>query len=43
MKEKRVRRKPEEARALILDAAQASMAADGPAGIRLQDVARFGR
>ena len=27
LKEKRVRRKPEEARAMILDAAQASMAA----------------
>ena len=41
LKEKSVRRKPEEARALILDAAQASMAADGPAGIRLQDIARL--
>ena len=41
LKEKRVRRKPEEARAMILDAAQASMAADGPAGIRLQDIARL--
>jgi AcrR family transcriptional regulator len=40
VKEKRVRRKPEEARALILDAAEKSMAADGPAGIRLQDVAK---
>ncbi len=39
-KEKRVRRRPEEARALILDAAEKSMAADGPAGIRLQDVAK---
>jgi AcrR family transcriptional regulator len=38
--EKRVRRKPEEARALILDAAEKSMATDGPAGIRLQDVAK---
>ncbi len=40
VKEKRVRRKPEEARALILDAAEKSMVADGPAGIRLQDVAK---
>ncbi len=39
-KKKRVRRKPEDARALILDAAEKSMAADGPAGIRLQDVAK---
>jgi TetR/AcrR family transcriptional regulator, repressor for neighboring sulfatase len=38
--EKRIRRKPEDARALILDAAEKSMAATGPAGIRLQDVAR---
>jgi AcrR family transcriptional regulator len=37
---KRVRRTPEDARRLILDAAQASMASRGPAGIRLQDVAR---
>jgi TetR/AcrR family transcriptional regulator, repressor for neighboring sulfatase len=37
---KRVRRTPEEARSLILDAAQASLASRGPAGIRLQDVAR---
>jgi len=37
---KRVRRTPEEARRLILDAAEASMAAKGPAGIRLQAVAR---
>jgi len=37
---KRVRRTPEEARRLILDAAQERMAATGPAGIRLQDVAR---
>ncbi|MDB5739765.1 MAG: transcriptional regulator, TetR family [Alphaproteobacteria bacterium] len=41
IKEKRVRRKPEEARALILDAAEKSMAEGGPAGIRLQDVARI--
>jgi AcrR family transcriptional regulator len=37
---KRVRRTPEEARRLILEAAQASMVSKGPAGIRLQDVAR---
>jgi AcrR family transcriptional regulator len=36
---KRIRRTPEDARRLILDAAEASMAAVGPAGIRLQDVA----
>jgi AcrR family transcriptional regulator len=41
VKEKRVRRKPEEARALILDAAEKSMAEGGPAGIRLQDVAKI--
>jgi len=40
LKEKRVRRRPEEARALILDAAEARMKVDGPAGLRLQDVAR---
>jgi len=39
-KQKRVRRRPEEARALILDAAEARMTVDGPAGLRLQDVAR---
>jgi AcrR family transcriptional regulator len=39
-KEKRVRRRPEEARALILDAAEAQMKGDGPAGLRLQEVAR---
>jgi AcrR family transcriptional regulator len=39
LKEKRVRRRPEEARALILDAAEARMTVDGPAGLRLQDVA----
>lgn len=39
-KQKRIRRTPEEARALILDAAEKSMAAEGPAGIRLQDVAQ---
>jgi AcrR family transcriptional regulator len=39
-KQKRVRRRPEEAKALILDAAEACMTAGGPAGLRLQDVAR---
>lgn len=39
-KEKRIRRRPEEARGLILDAAEARMTVDGPAGLRLQDVAR---
>jgi AcrR family transcriptional regulator len=37
---KRVRRTPGQARSLILAAAQASMVSKGPAGIRLQDVAR---
>lgn len=37
---KRIRRTPKEARRLILDAAEATMAAKGPAGIRLQEVAR---
>jgi TetR/AcrR family transcriptional regulator, repressor for neighboring sulfatase len=37
---KRVRRTPEEARRLILDAAEASMASKGPAGVRLQEIAR---
>jgi len=36
---KRIRRTPDEARRVILDAAEAGMAATGPAGIRLQDVA----
>ena len=36
---KRIRRTPEEARALILDAAEACMAKAGPAGLRLQEVA----
>jgi AcrR family transcriptional regulator len=40
LKEKRIRRRPEDARALILDAAEAQMTAAGPAGLRLQDVAR---
>jgi AcrR family transcriptional regulator len=37
---KRVRRTPDDARRLILDAAQASMSSKGPAGVRLKDVAR---
>jgi TetR/AcrR family transcriptional regulator, repressor for neighboring sulfatase len=37
---KRVRRTPEDAQRRILDAAEASMASKGPAGIRLQDVAK---
>ena len=37
---KRVRRTPEDARALILDAAQKTMGAEGPAALRLQDVAK---
>ena len=36
---KRIRRTPEEARRVILDAAEACMAKAGPAGLRLQDVA----
>ena len=40
LKEKRIRRRPEDARALILDAAETRMTVDGPAGLRLQDVAR---
>lgn len=39
--EKRIRRTPEEAQKLILDAAESSMGAEGPAGLRLQDVARI--
>ncbi len=39
-KQKRIRRRPEEAKVLILDAAEASMKAGGPASLRLQDVAR---
>lgn len=38
--EKRIRRSPEEARRLILDAAEKVAGAQGPAGLRLQDVAR---
>jgi len=37
---KRIRRTPEEARRLILDAAEASMAVDGPGGLRLMNVAK---
>jgi AcrR family transcriptional regulator len=40
LKEKRIRRRPEDARLLILDAAETRMTVDGPAGLRLQDVAR---
>ncbi len=36
----RIRRTPDEARRLILDAAESGMGAEGPAGLRLQDVAR---
>ncbi len=39
-KAKRVRRTPEDAQRLILDAAESSMGAEGPAGLRLQDVAK---
>ena len=37
---KRIRRTPEEARRLILEAAEAQMGMSGPAGLRLQEVAR---
>jgi AcrR family transcriptional regulator len=37
---KRIRRTPEEARTLILDAAEKTMGREGPAALRLQDVAR---
>src|ERR1700683_947293 len=36
---KRTRRTPEEARRLILEAAQAAIARTGPDGLRLQDIA----
>src|SRR5438045_9204068 len=36
---KRIRRTPEDARALILHAAQARLARTGPEGLRLQDIA----
>lgn len=39
-KPKRIRRAPEEARSLILDAAETVTRAEGPASLRLQDVAR---
>lgn len=39
-KNKRVRRSPADARQLILEAAEAGMAAGGPAGLRLQEVAK---
>ena len=38
--EKRIRRTPEEARFLILDAAEKTMGSEGPAALRLQDIAR---
>src|SRR5580704_8287440 len=37
--QKRVRRTPDQARRLILDAAQAAIARTGPEGLRLQDIA----
>ncbi len=37
---KRVRRTPEEARRVILDAAEESLGLNGPAGLRLQEVAK---
>jgi AcrR family transcriptional regulator len=40
MAPKRTRRTPEEARRVILDAAEAAVAAGGPASLRLTDVAR---
>ena len=39
-KTKRIRRTPEDAKALILDAAESAMTAGGPSGLRLQDVAK---
>ena len=39
-KNKRIRRTPADARQLILEAAEADMAAAGPAGLRLQEVAK---
>lgn len=39
-KNKRIRRSPADARQLILEAAEADMAAGGPAGLRLQEVAK---
>jgi TetR/AcrR family transcriptional regulator, repressor for neighboring sulfatase len=40
VKTKRIRRTPQEARRLILEAAEADMAASGPAGLRLETVAK---
>lgn len=40
-KKKRIRRTAEDARALILEAAEKTMTEQGPAGIRLQDVAKL--
>jgi AcrR family transcriptional regulator len=40
IKNKRIRRTPEDARRLILDAAEADMAQSGPAGLRLEAVAK---
>ena len=37
---KRIRRTAEEARRLILDAAEKRLAQQGPEGLRLQDIAR---
>ncbi|MXP25359.1 TetR family transcriptional regulator [Altererythrobacter indicus] len=39
-RKKRIRRTPEEARRVILDAAEKTMGKNGPAGLRLQDIAR---
>lgn len=39
-KQKRVRRSPEDARSLILDAAEKSLEGQSPAALRLQDVAK---
>lgn len=39
-KNKRIRRSPADARQIILQAAEANMAAGGPAGLRLQEVAK---
>jgi AcrR family transcriptional regulator len=39
-KNKRIRRSPADARQLILEAAEAGMAVEGPAGLRLQEVAK---
>jgi len=40
IKNKRIRRSPADARQLILEAAEADMAVGGPAGLRLQEVAK---